>query len=83
MKKIVFPRYSTTVNILGTITVTVGYKDQVADLNLLVVAGDGPSLMGLDCMVKPYQTGLAQIESCPRCISLPVDFEQTRKYFQG
>ena len=48
MKKIVFPRYSTTVNILGTITVTVGYKDQVADLNLLVVAGDGPSLMGLD-----------------------------------
>ena len=33
-------------NILGTITVTVSYKDQVADLNLLVVAGDGPSLMG-------------------------------------
>ena len=35
-------------NILGTITVTVSYKDQVADLNLLVVAGDGPSLMGRD-----------------------------------
>ena len=35
-------------NILGTITVTVSYKGQVADLNLLVVAGDGPSLMGRD-----------------------------------
>ena len=35
-------------SILGTITVTVSYKDQVADLNLLVVAGDGPSLMGRD-----------------------------------
>ena len=33
---------------MGTITVTVSYKGQVADLNLLVVAGDGPSLMDRD-----------------------------------
>ena len=35
-------------NILGTITVTVSYKDQAVDLNLLMVAGDGPSLLGRD-----------------------------------
>ena len=34
--------------ILGEITVTVCYKDQQSDLNLLVVAGNGPSLLGRD-----------------------------------
>ena len=70
-------------DILGMITVTVSYKDQVADLNLLVVAGDGPNLMGCNWLNHIYQTGLAQIESCLRCISLPADYEQTRSDFQG
>ena len=34
--------------ILGEITVTVCYKDQKSDLSLLVVAGNGPSLLGRD-----------------------------------
>ena len=35
-------------NILGEITVTVNYRNQVTEQSLLVVAGDGPSLLGCD-----------------------------------
>ena len=38
--------------ILGSLTVTVKYKQQVHSLPILVVAGAGPSVFGRDWLVK-------------------------------
>ena len=56
-------------NILGTITVTVSYKGQVADLNLLVVAEDGPSLMGREWLshIKLDWPSLNHIQGVSAC----------------
>ncbi len=39
-------------NVLGSAPVTVKYKEQQQDLNLLVVQGNGPSLLGRDWLAK-------------------------------
>lgn len=38
--------------ILGTISIPVTYQDQVETLELMVVQGEGPSLMGRDWLEK-------------------------------
>ena len=47
----------------GAIEVDVSYQDQKAQLNLLVVTGNGPSLMGRDWLshVKLDRTRLHQL----------------------
>ena len=51
----------------GAIEVDVSYQDQKAHLSLLVVAGNGPSLMGQDwlCHVKLDWTMLHQLQIDP------------------
>ena len=42
-----------TQKVLGKLNVVVSYKEQHKNLNLLVVQGDGPSLLGRDWLIQP------------------------------
>jgi len=76
-------------NILGTITVTVSYKDQNADLNLLVVAGEGPSLLGRDWLscIKLDWTRLNHVQGTLACQQIldkhDIIFEDELETIQG
>ena len=53
-----------TINIMGEIPVKVSYNNQEAELNLLVVSGDGPNLLGRDWLgkIKLNWTGIYNLQ---------------------
>ena len=55
--------------VLGSLEVDVVYGDQIATLPLLIIAGDGPSLLGRDWLMKLrldwQRLGLYHMQAAP------------------